>query len=130
MADFFGTSINESPTIILPASEKIAEARGMAMVIKNNGLAKPAAGEVVSGICLMTNEDTLEVGDEATIQIKDIGKWKAAGTISVGDLLATDAAGLAVKATTGQFIVAQALSAATKKGSLVKVQIIKAGYAK
>lgn len=130
MSDYFGTSINESPTIILPASENITEARGMAMVIKNGGLAKPAAGDVVTGISLMTNEDTLETGDEATIQVKDIGKWKASGTIAVGDLLATDASGLAAKATSGQFVVAQALSAAAKKGTLVKVQIIKAGYAK
>ncbi len=130
MSDYFGTSINESPTIILPASEKITEARGMAMVIKDSGLAKPEAGDVVTGISLMTNEDTLEAGDEATIQVKDIGKWKASGTIAVGDLLATDASGLAAKATSGQFVVAQALSAAAKKGTLVKVQIIKAGYAK
>lgn len=131
MADYFGTSINESPTIVLPASEDMKGARGIALVIKDGGLAKPKAGDVTIGLSLMTGEDEVTKGEDVTVQVKDIGKWIAGGTIAVGDLLTADAEGKAVKATTaGQFIMAQALTGTEKKGTLIKVQIIKAGYAK
>lgn len=130
MSDYFGTSINESPTIVLPASETMNGARGIALVIKDGGLAKPKAGDVTIGLSLMTGEDEVEKGEDVTVQVKDIGKWIAGGTIAVGDLLTTNAEGKAVKATAGQFIMAQALSGTEKTGTLIKVQIIKAGYVK
>lgn len=130
MSDYFGTSINESPTIVLPAAETIENARGIAMVIAEGGLKKPTAGDLAVGISLMTMDETIEKGDDITVQVKDIGKWIAGEKIEVGDLLATNEEGKAVKATSGNFIMAQALSAAEKEGTLVKVQIIKAGYPK
>ena len=35
MATYFGTSINESPTIVLPAKEKIEGAQGIALAISD-----------------------------------------------------------------------------------------------
>lgn len=60
--------------------------------------------------------------------MKDIGKWVAGEAIAVGDELATDAAGKAVKATDGAFIVGIALSAAAKAGTVISVQLTKSGY--
>ena len=129
MASYFGTSINESPTIVLPAAEKIENAQAIALVIKEGGLAKPAAGDMPIGLTLRAAEETYEKGDDVTVQVKDIGKWKAGEAIAVGDLLTTNAEGCAVKAASGNFIMAIALSATENAGTMIAVQIIKSGYA-
>ena len=116
MADYFGTSINESPTIVLEAGKDIEGAQGIALAIKNGKAEKPTAGANVIGLSLFTNDEKVKAGDDVDIQVKDIGK------------LTTNAEGKAVKAAAGNFITAVALSAATEAGSVVKVQLIKAGY--
>ena len=125
---YFGTSINESPTIVLPAGEEIQDARGIALVIKEGAVVKPEAGANVIGISVIETEDMVVQGEDVTVQIKDIGKWVAGEEIVIGTELATDAEGKAVAASDGDFIVAVALSKATEAGSWVKVQIIKGGY--
>lgn len=128
MATYFGTSINDSATIVLPAKDKIENAQGIALAIDDGQLVKPTAGANVIGLSLFTNDEEIAVGDDVTVQIKDIGKWVAGGEIAIGDELTTDADGKAVKATTGNFITAIALTKATAAGDVVQVQIIKAGY--
>lgn len=125
---YFGTGINESPTIVLPAGEEIQDARGIALVIKEGGVVKPEAGANVIGISVIETEDMVVQGEDVTVQIKDIGKWVAGEKIVIGTELATDAEGKAVAASDGDFIVAVALSNAAEAGSWVKVQIIKGGY--
>lgn len=131
MATYFGTSINESPTIIMEAGAKLEDVQGIALAITAGKLAKPSAGANVIGLSLFTNDENVEAGGSLTIQVKDIGKWVAGEAIAVGDELATDAAGKAVKAvkaTDGAFIVGIALSAAAKAGTVVSVQLTKSGY--
>lgn len=128
MADYFGTSINESPTIVLEAGKDIEGAQGIALAIKNGKAEKPTAGANVIGLSLFTNDEKVKAGDDVDIQVKDIGKWIAGEAVAVGDELTTNAEGKAVKAAAGNFITAVALSAATEAGSVVKVQLIKAGY--
>ena len=41
MSTYFGTSINESPTIVLPAGEKLENARGIALSIQDGAVVKP-----------------------------------------------------------------------------------------
>ena len=123
MADYFGTSINESPTIAMEAGQKIDGAQGIALMIKDGKVEKPTAGANVIGLSLFTNDETIEAGSDVDIQVKDIGKWVAGEAVAVGDELTTDAEGKA-----GNFISAIALSTATKKDSVVKVQLVKAGY--
>ena len=82
----------------------------------------------VLGISIGETDTNAAAGDEITVQIKDIGKWIAGEALAAGDELATDAAGKAVKASAGDFVVGTALSAASAAGSLVKVQISKTGY--
>lgn len=130
MATYFGTSINESPTVVFPAGEALDDARGIAVTLENNGTVKKAtAGAVVFGLAIIETDDSVAVGDDVDVQIKDIGKWVAgADGIKTGDLLASDANGKAVVATSGNFIVGVALSAAEKAGTWVKVQINKCGF--
>lgn len=101
MATYFGTSINESPTIIMEAGAKLEDVQGIALAITAGKLAKPSAGANVIGLSLFTNDENVEAGGSLTVQVKDIGKWVAGEAIAVGDELATDAAGKAVKATDG-----------------------------
>ena len=128
MATYFGTSINESPTIVLPAKEKIEGAQGIALAISDGQLTKPTDGANVIGLSLFTNDETVEAGDDITVQGKDIGKWIAGEEIAVGDELTANADGKAVKAAEGKFIPAVALSKAPAAGDVIKVQIVKAGY--
>lgn len=125
---YFGTSINTSPTITLPAGEKLEDARGIALVIQNGTVVKPTAGANVIGISILETDEVVEQGMDVDIQIKDIGKWVAGEAISVGAELTTDAEGKAVAAKNGDFITAVALSSASKAGTWVLVQIVKAGY--
>lgn len=128
MATYFGTSINESPTIVLPAGTKLEDARGIALAISGGKAVKPTAGAHVIGLSIIETDEIVEEGRGVDIQIKDIGKWVAGEAIAVGAELATDADGKAVAAKPGDFIAGVALSGAEKAGTWVKVQIIKAGY--
>lgn len=128
MATFFGTSINDSPTIVLEAGAKLENIQGIALAISNGALVKPTAGTNVIGLSLFTNDETAEKGDDITVQIKDIGKWVAGEAIAVGDELTTDANGKAVKAGEGDFVTAVALGTAEKADTVVSCQITKSGY--
>lgn len=128
MATYFGTSINESPTIVLPAGEKLEDARGIALAISGGKVVKPTAGAHVIGLSIIETDEIVEAGRDVDIQVKDIGKWVAGGEITVGAELATDENGKAVVAKAGDFIVGVALSGTEKEGTWVRVQIIKAGY--
>lgn len=128
MSTYLGTSINESPTIVLPAGEKLENARGIALAVKDGTAIKPEAGAHVIGISLIEMDETVERGSSVDIQIKDIGKWVAGEAVAVGTELAADAEGRAVAAKTGDFIAGVALSSALDAGTWIKVQIIKAGY--
>ncbi len=123
MSTYFGTSINESPTIVLPASEKLENARGIALSVQDGAVVKPTAGAHVIGISLIETDEIVEKGGDVDIQIKDVGKWVAGETLTIGTELATNAEGKA-----GDFIVGMALSNATKAGTWIQVQISKAGY--
>lgn len=128
MATYFGSSINESPTIVLPAGDKLENARGIALVIKDGMVVKPEAGAHIIGLSIIETDEIVEKGTDVDIQIKDIGKWVAGEEIHVGALLTTDANGHAVAAKEGNFIVGIALSSAEKAGTWIRVQITKAGY--
>ena len=125
---YIGTTINPSPTVIFPANEAIAGARCVALALSDGKLALPAAGAMALGISIGETDANVTAGTEITVQIKDIGKWIAGEAIAVGDELMTDAAGKAVKATSGKFVMGIALTAAATAGSLVQVQLAKMGY--
>lgn len=128
MSTMFGTSVNESPIVVYPAGEDLADARGIAVVLKNGAVVKAVKGANVLGIAIIETDDAVAKGDDVDVQVKDIGKWVAGAAIKAGDELACDADGKAAPATAGDFIVGTALSDATKAGTWVKVQLNKAGY--
>ena len=128
MATYLGTTINESPTINLEAGVDIQKAQGKAVII-SGGLAVPStAGANAIGIIPLSEDEEIKKGSDVTVQVKDIGAWVAGEKIVVGDELTSDASGFAVKATTGNFITAVALTAAVEAGTIIRVQLIKAGY--
>lgn len=125
---FIGTSINESPTIAAQAAGAITGGALLAAVIDSTGASVATAGAAAAGLLIPETDDVV-AGDTVTIQVKDIGLWKAGAAVEAGALLASDADGKAVEATAGSFILAQALEAATAADQVIHVQIIKAGYA-
>nr|DAW51859.1 MAG TPA: capsid fiber protein [Caudoviricetes sp.] len=129
MADvtFIGSTINESATVTFKAKAELKGNQGLALALNEGKLELPAAGANVLGLSLFTNDDA-KAGDSLTVQVKDIGKWIAGGAVAAGDELAVDAAGKAVKAAEGQFIVGIALSAAAAAGTVISVQLTKSGY--
>ena len=120
--------IDNSLTLQITAGAEIKDAQCKAVTFQDGKAALPSAGGVPIGILLLSLDDSLAEGAEATVQVAARGLWKAGASFAAGDLLATDADGLCQKATSGRYIYARALEAATAKGDIVKVQIINAGY--
>ena len=117
--------INVSPVIVATAGEVLKTAA--AVLLTKDGVKLPEAGKKATGIVLLGDE-TVAKGDDITVQIRNQGMWAAGAKIEAGDFLAVDAEGLCQKATTGQYILAMALTPATAKGDIVNVAIIHAGY--
>lgn len=123
--NYFGTAINESPVIVVTAAEKI-EAPQFKAVGADGKIAEE--GKNAIGIVTPDADETVEIGGDMTVQVKDIGLWLAGEAVAKGDELAVGTDGKAVKATAGKFIVAVALTEATKADQRISVQICKAGY--
>lgn len=130
MAVYEYATINTSSTITAESGGELGDVRGKAVKFVDGKVQMPGAGEDSIGIVLLSEAENVKTGNTVTIQVKDIGKWKAGATVGVGDLLTSDAEGLCQKATEGQYVLARALSAATAKNDLVTIQIINAGYLK
>lgn len=122
---YYGTTINDSATIVVKAGEEIAAPAFLAVGADGK---VAAAGKNAIGIVLPDCDDKASIGDDLNVQIKDIGAWTAGGSVAYGDELAVGTGGKAVKATQGAFIVGIALEAATQAGQRIDVQIVKAGY--
>ena len=128
MATYLGTTINESPTINLEAGEDIQEAQGKAVIISGGLAITATAGANAIGIIPLSEDEEIKKGSDVTGQVKDSGAWVAGAKIVIGDELTSDADGFAVKAAAGNFITAVALTAAAEAGTIIRVQLIKAGY--
>lgn len=128
MATFFGTVINESPTIAMKAGAEIKNAQGKAVMISSDAVIQATAGANAIGLVPMSEDENIAAGADVTVQIKDISAWKAGDKIKVGDELTSDANGFATPAKSGNFITAIALTAAAEAGTIIRCQIVKAGY--
>ena len=125
---YIGTSINESPVIAAQAGQAITNGALLAVAMDADGVkVVSTAGGVAVGL-LIPETDNVAAGDTVTVQVKDMGLWKVGAAVTAGDLLTPDATGKATKAAAGNFILAQALEAATAADQVIHVQIIKAGY--
>lgn len=133
--NYIGNQINQSPTITDVAGAAIADGRNKLYKYDANGqLVLAGAGENVVGIGLIesgyndvTGETAgkVEVGDQVTVQIKDIGLVVAGAAVKKGAEVASNASGLAVTATNGDFVVGTALDEAKQSGDYIYIQITK-----
>ena len=125
---FLNHAINPSPTICGEAAATIAAPALLAVKFDASGkFALPSSGDPCIGIALANSEE-VKAGDQLHVQIKDIGFWKTGAAVAAGAELAANAAGKAITATSGAFIMAIALEAASAADAIIKVQIVKAGY--
>ena len=123
---YINHSVNNSPTLHGVAGAGITSPAMLAVKFTNGKFTLPAAGDPAIGIVL-ADAETVALNDEMDVQIKDICYWIAGGLVHAGSELATDAAGKAVVATEGKFILAIALEAGDENKP-IKVQVVKAGY--
>lgn len=125
---FLGTAINTSPTITGKAGAAITNGAFLAVRFDGSGnIILPAAGGNALGLLIATTPPAIAIGEDVTIQIKDIGLWTSGAAIAAGAELTPNAAGQAVTAATGNHILAVALAAATGAGQPIRVQIVKSG---
>lgn len=126
---FISTGINDTPTIVGKAGIPLVNAAFLAVKFDEAGNIVPAgAGENALGLLIASTPEHVDVGEDVTVQIKDIGLWVTGDAVSAGAELTPDASGKAVTATEGAFILAIALESAAAEGAVIKAQVIKAGY--
>jgi len=128
MTTYTSTTINESPTITLVAGEDISKAQGKAVKIVDGKAVAATDGVNAMGIILLSEEAEIKKGTDVTVQIKDIGSWVVGESVNIGDELTSGVNGVAMKAAKGKFITAIALTSAGKAGTVIRAQIVKAGY--
>ena len=133
--NYRGAQFNQSVTIVELAGAAIEDVRNLIMKFDDNGNVIPATAgtDIPVGIALIEtgyNDITgqtsgkVEVGDNVDILIKDIGVALAGGTIKKGQEVAAGAAGFAVPAAGGDYVLGFALDNA-EAGEYVRVQIAK-----
>ena len=125
---YIGTSINPSPTITGKAAAAIADGAFLAAAFNADGAIEIAKADAGALGIFIPETDNITAGADVTVQVKDIGFWKAGAAVKAGAELMADATGKAVTATAGKFILAVALEAATAADQIIQVQICKAGY--
>ena len=133
--NFHGNMINPSPTVTEPAGVDIEDVRCRIMKYDENGnVVLAAAGtDIPLGIALIEagNNDITGVtsgkvkkGDEVDILVKDMGIVLAGAEIKKGQEIAAGANGLAVVATSGNYVIGIALDNAAAD-DVVHIQIAK-----
>lgn len=126
---FISTAINDTPTIVGKAAAPLAAAECLAVKFDAAGdVVLAGAGEPAMGVSLPTTEHLVAANGDITMQIKDIGLWKTGAAVLPGAELASDAVGKCVTAAAGNFILAYALEGAAAPDTIIRVQIVKAGY--
>lgn len=121
------TMINESPTHEFTTAESLTGGAFTAVALGASGITTAGASSIPIGLLTADLELPIDAGEDVTVQIQGGGLWLAGESIAAGDLLAAGASGVAVKATSGQFIFAQALTAANT-GETSQVQIVRGGF--
>lgn len=134
--NFNGTQINQSVTISEKAGANITDVRNKIMkfdasgnvVIATDGTAPlvgialiEAGANDISGV----DSGKVSSGEDVDVQIKDIGYVIASAAISKGAEITATTGGLAKTATTGEYVIGIALTAATAANDYVRVQISK-----
>ena len=122
-----GSIINESSTVSFKVKEDLTGAAFTAVALTDGGVSTATDSTVAIGILTAEHELPIVAGDDVTVQVKDISSWLVGEEVKAGDLLKVGTGGVAMKATSGKFVLAQALENGTKD-SAIQVQIIKSGF--
>lgn len=95
--------------ITLEAGQDLSTKQFYCVSIAADGQIDPSGdGALIDGIL---QNDPATVGQAATVAVAGISRVVLGGNVSIGDLLASDASGKAVVATTGEEIFGKALAA-------------------
>lgn len=128
--NYFGASINQSPTIAEKAGATILIGEFLAVKYDNNGnvVICDTEGEKGIGILLSETPKEIPINDDVTIQIKDIGIGMSGAKIVKGDELMTDTKGRLIPAASGKFILGYAMESAEGENQNIQIDIRKSGY--
>lgn len=124
---YTSTMIDESPTKVFTTAADLTGGAFTAIELGGSGVNTAGASSVPIGLLIGEYELPIPAGSEVTAQIRGGGLWLAGESIAAGDLLAAGTSGVAVKATSGEFIFAQSLTNA-KPNQAAQVQIIRGGF--
>lgn len=128
--NYFGASINQTPTIAEQAGAEIIN--GVFLIVKydsnGNVVLCDTEGELTAGVLLPETTRVVGIGEDITLQIKDIGLVKAGAAVKKGQEVMTDNKSRAVPATTGKFVLGYAMQEATAENEIIQVHITKSGY--
>lgn len=135
MANVNGVQINQTPTIVEKAGAAIDDVRNKILKYDESGnvVLATAGTDIPVGIALVeagyndiTGEESgkVAIGDDVDIQIKDIGYVVAGATIKKGQEVTATTGGLAVPASSSNYVLGYALNNASENG-MCKVQIAK-----
>ena len=126
---YIGSMINDSSSMSFKVKEDLTGGGLTAVALSEDGITTATSSDTsLVGIVMAENELPIHKGENVAVQIKNVGMWKIGETIKAGDFLTAGEDGVAMKATSGKFILAQALKSGIK-GEAIQVQIIKAGIA-
>lgn len=122
-----GSVINGSQTISVETASALELGPFVAAAFADGKICKCNDSLIPFGITITETDENVAAGEDVYIQIKDISVWKTGGAFAVGEALASDAEGRAVKAVSGKFILGFALEESVGENQLVRVQISKSG---
>ena len=120
--------VDDSPTRVFQTSASLTGGAFTAVELGENGVATAGATNMPIGILAAESELPIGQGEDVNVVIRGGAMWTAAESIKGGDMLASNANGKAVKATSGKFIFAQALGNANPDEA-AHVLIIRGGKA-
>ena len=104
--NYFGASINTSSVVAETAGAIMENGAFCAVKYNENGdvVLCDTEGELTAGALLPETAEKINVGDDVTIQIKDIGFCKTGAEIKKGQEVMVDTKGRVIPATAGKFI--------------------------
>jgi hypothetical protein len=103
--------------ITMEAGQDLSAKQYYIVKLASDGQIDPAGAANTQSEGVLQN-DPAAAGREASVCVSGVTKCVAAEAISVGDSIATDTAGKAVVAVTGEFILGKAITAAGADGDI------------
>lgn len=120
-----GQTADLSPYRVFKASSAIEAGAFKAVTLGEDGVAIAGESDVPTGLLTAETGD-VATGEEVNVQVFGGGLWLAGEELKQGDLLSAGEGGKALKATSGKYVFAIALEAASEN-EVTAVNIINGG---